>query len=226
MISTFVLCRVSMIDLTFIYDKDDHAAAWTNDYVFNQLIPYIGNKRKLLGLIQRAIAKTDVRADATFLDMFAGSGVVSRMAKRMNFRVIANDWEPYANEINKCYIECNIPPRFKHFGGYEKVIAHLNELAPVEDWVTKHLCPSDDETYDIRKDRMFYTRSNGMKIDAIRIEVERWEKENLINTSERACLLAPMLYQVCYTSNTSGVFKGFHNGWGGTNQDSFVPYSF
>jgi adenine-specific DNA-methyltransferase len=24
-----------------------------------------------------------------------------------------------------------------------------------------------------------------------------------------------MLYQACYTSNTSGVFKGFHNGWGG-----------
>lgn len=204
-----------MIDLTFIYDKDDHAAAWTSDYVFNQLIPYIGNKRKLLSLIQHAIAKTDVRADATFLDVFAGSGVVSRMAKRMNFRVIANDWEPYANEINKCYIECNVPPSFKHFGGYEKAIAHLNGLAPVEDWVTKHLCPSDDEKFDICKDRMFYTRSNGMKIDAIRIGIERWEKEDLINVAERACLLAPMLYQACYTSNTSGVFKGFHNGWGG-----------
>ena len=24
-----------------------------------------------------------------------------------------------------------------------------------------------------------------------------------------------MLYQACYTSNTSGVFKAFHNGWGG-----------
>ncbi len=27
--------------------------------------------------------------------------------------------------------------------------------------------------------------------------------------------MAPLIYQACYTSNTSGVFKGFHNGWGG-----------
>ena len=32
---------------------------------------------------------------------------------------------------------------------------------------------------------------------------------------EEACLLAPLVYQACYRSNTSGVFKGFHNGWGG-----------
>ena len=37
----------------------------------------------------------------------------------------------------------------------------------------------------------------------------------LLSSLEMSCLLAPMLYQACYTSNTSGVFKGFHNGWGG-----------
>jgi adenine-specific DNA-methyltransferase len=62
---------------------------------------------------------------------------------------------------------------------------------------------------------MFYTRANGMAIDAMRIQIERWENEGAIDTYERACLLAPMLYEACYTSNTSGVFKGFHNGWGG-----------
>jgi adenine-specific DNA-methyltransferase len=37
----------------------------------------------------------------------------------------------------------------------------------------------------------------------------------MLTPQEEDCLLAPLLYQACYTSNTSGVFKGFHNGWGG-----------
>ena len=32
---------------------------------------------------------------------------------------------------------------------------------------------------------------------------------------EKAVLLASLLYAVSYVSNTSGVFKGFHRGWGG-----------
>ena len=203
-----------MADRQFEYEKEDHSAAFTNDFVFNQLIPYIGNKRKLLGLIQEAIIKTDVK-NGTFLDCFAGSGVVSRMAKKMGYRVLCNDWEPYALEINRCYIEGTTPPLFQPFGGYEQAIAMLNALEPVEGWVARHLCPSDDTNYDILRDRMFYTRANGMMLDAIRAKINEWEDGHLIDSSEKASLLAPLLYQTCYTSNTSGVFKGFHNGWGG-----------
>lgn len=204
-----------MLEYRFTYTKDDHAAAWTNDYVFHQLIPYIGNKRKLLGLIQQALAKTNNMHSGVFFDAFAGSGVVARMAKKLGYTVIANDWEPYATQINRCYIECNQAPSFAALGGYEAAIAYLNQLPPVEGWITKHLCPTDDQHYNIQTDRLFYTRVNGMRIDAMRAQIEAWEQQNLINQLEKACLLAPMLYQTCYTSNTSGVFKGFHNGWGG-----------
>ncbi len=207
-----------MTEQSFTYDRDDHSAAWTSDYVFNQLIPYIGNKRKLLGLIQLAIAKTEVKPSSTFLDVFAGSGVVSRMAKKMFFRVITNDWEPYAKEINNCYIFCNKAPDFADLGGYHSTLQMLNDLPPIEDWITKHLCPSNDDQYDIQKDRMFYTRSNGMKLDAMRLQIKQWEDSGHITSIEKSCLLAPMIYQACYTSNTSGVFKGFHNGWGGQTQ--------
>ncbi len=204
-----------MTDPAFIYEKEDHAAAWTSDYVFHQLIPYIGNKRKLLGLIQLAIAKTITRPPGIFFDVFAGSGVVARMAKKMGYQVIANDWEPYALEINRCAIECNQMPAFNATGGYEATIHTLNTLPPIIDWITRHLCPSSDENHDTERDRLFYTRSNGMIIDAIRTQILEWEQSGAINQLEKACLLAPMLYQACYTSNTSGVFKGFHNGWGG-----------
>lgn len=197
------------------YDRKKHSAARTEDYVFNQLIPYIGNKRKLLSLIKHVIKHTQTIPGSTFLDLFAGSGVVSRLAKTMGYRVIANDWEPYAREINSCYIECNLEPDFNALGGYDAALDYLNNLPPRIDWVTDHLCPRDDENYDIKIDRMFYMRKNGVRIDAIRHEIQQWSDAGIINDNEKACLLASLLYQVCYTSNTSGVFKGFHNGWGG-----------
>jgi adenine-specific DNA-methyltransferase len=196
------------------YDRKHHAAAHTSEYLFNQLIPYIGNKRKLLKLIEQAIQQASPKK-GTFLDLFAGSGVVSRMAKLLGYRVISNDWEPYAQAINRCYIVCNRPPKFESLGGYEKAIDRLNRLPAKVGWITEHLCPRDDTNYDIRADRMFYMRKNGMRIDAIREEIAAWKDAGRLIDTEEACLLAPLVYQACYRSNTSGVFKGFHNGWGG-----------
>lgn len=198
-----------------VYNRKRHAAAKTADYIFNQLIPYIGNKRKLLGLIADALRTTGSKRPATFLDLFSGSGVVSRLAKTLHYQVISNDWEPYAEAINTCYISCNTAPPFASLGGLERTIQILNELEPRCDWVTEHLCPRDDAHYDAATDRLFYMRKNGMRIDAIRHQISQWSAAGLINPHEEACLLAPLLYQACYTSNTSGVFKGFHNGWGG-----------
>lgn len=198
-----------------VYQRNTHAANTTSDFCFNQLIPYIGNKRRLLDLIQNALIRTGEARGRAFVDLFSGSGVVARLAKTLGYRVIANDWEPYTRSINTSYIACNRPPLFKRLGGYEKAVSQLNALPPRADWVTEHLCPRDDEHYDVQRDRMFYMRKNGMRIDAIRHQIATWRSEGAINTVEECCLLAPLLYQTCYRSNTSGVFKGFHKGWGG-----------
>ncbi|ATE63038.1 DNA adenine methylase [Rhizorhabdus dicambivorans] len=198
------------------YDRRLHAARSTDHYVFNQLIPYIGNKRKLLPLIGRAVTASGVAAGGSFLDLFAGSGVVARFAKTLGFRVIANDWEPYAEAINRCHVGGNAAPRFGA-RSYAEMLGQLNALPPTAGWVTDHLCPDDDEALEIGRDRMFYMRKNGMRIDAIREEIARLEASGAIDADQAACLIAPLLYQCCYTSNTSGVFKGFHAGWGGSN---------
>lgn len=146
----------------------------TSDFVFNQLIPYIGNKRKLLDLIAEALGHTQKDKEPAFLDLFAGSGVVSRLAKTLGYRVIANDWEPYSKVINNCYIGCNAQPQFAQLNGYDQAIDILNNLPPRVDWVTDHLCPRDDVQYDVEVDRMFYMRKNGMRIDAIRHQILEW----------------------------------------------------
>ena len=78
----------------------------------------------------------------------------------------------------------------------------------------KHLCPTDDEKLNHEKDRLFFMRKNGMKIDAMRELISKWVEEDKISQTEFSYLMASLLYSVSYVSNTSGVFKGFHRGWG------------
>lgn len=183
-------------------------------YLRHQLIPYIGNKRKLLSMIRSAVEATGLKS-GVFCDLFAGSGVVSRLAKRMGFRVVSNDWEPYTEKINLACIESNRPPEFTILGGIDSAFQKLNELPPVCGYIARHYCPADDENPDFERERMFYTQENGQRIDAIREEIGSWRVSGLIDRTEEAVLLAPLIYQASYCSNTSGVFKGFHRGWGG-----------
>ena len=68
---------------------------------------------------------------------------------------------------------------------------------------------------------MFYTQHNGRRIDAIREQISRWRADGMIDADEESVLLAPLIYQASYCSNTSGVFKGFHNGWGGATKTAW-----
>lgn len=186
----------------------------TDPYLTDQLIPYIGNKRKLLMMILSAVERTGLR-EGTFCDFFAGSGVVSRLAKSAGFRVISNDWEPYSKVLNFAYIQTNVPPSFEGLGGLSSAIRQLNSLPPVRGYIASHYCPENDEYPDLELERMFYTQENGRRIDAIREQIELWKNSGTINEQEEAVLLAPLIYQASYCSNTSGVFKAFHRGWGG-----------
>ncbi len=196
------------------YKASDHAAVRTEEYLFNQLFPYIGNKRKLLPLIWGAILQTGIM-NGLFVDFFSGSGVVSRLAKKNGFKVISNDWEPYSYFYNHAYIEQNKYPLFKEFGGLEKTYEYLNNLEGIHGYISESYCPWSDKNPDVKKERMFFTHKNGMKIDAMREKIFQWERAEKINLYEKSILLASFLYSVSYVSNTSGVFKGFHNGWGG-----------
>ena len=110
-----------------VYHKRRHAARTTDEYLFHQLVPYLGNKRRLLHLILEALESTgtlkreDGRAPI-FADFFAGSGVVSRLARQNGYRVIANDWEPYSHALNHAVLACTDAPAFKELGGYQKAI--------------------------------------------------------------------------------------------------------
>ena len=209
-----------------VYHKRRHAARTTDDYLFHQLVPYLGNKRRLLHLILAALEQTGTLNSKSskngkppiFADLFAGSGVVSRLARQNGYRVIANDWEPYSHALNHALLACVEAPDFAGLGGYQAAIDQLNSLPEQAGWVTRNLSPRDDDFYDPARDRLFFKRRNGMRIDAIRNQIMQWQHQGLITPLEMSALLAPVLYSASFVSNTSGVFKSFHQGWGGKTQ--------
>lgn len=65
-------------------------------YLNEQIITYLGNKRKLLPLILQATEPKN----KICLDLFSGSGVVARLFKENGAsKVIANDLEDYSRVI-------------------------------------------------------------------------------------------------------------------------------
>jgi len=206
-----------------------------SEYLTRQIIAYIGNKRKLLGLILKAIQQTGIEAGAgaKFFDVFAGSGVVSRLAKALNFEVFTNDWEYYSYIISNCYLKTNRSDIAKLFGSEEKfqlLLDKINTLpAPEagEEYISKYYAPKEDDidAVDYKTERLFYTHQNALNIDKIRNFIDK--EYPLNNSSEnnlriRNILLAELLYEAATHTNTSGVFKACHKGFGGHNKDALT----
>jgi adenine-specific DNA-methyltransferase len=202
-------------------------------YLTAQIIPYIGNKRKLLGLIQRAIyqAVGNDTGRLTFLDLFSGSGVVSRLAKYLGFEVYANDWEHYSYIINFAYLCINrgdLRGMYGGRGGIAGARLYLNTLAPPspgEEYIARYFCPKNDSAPDYRTERLFYTRENGIFIDKVRNEIEALYPEepfcnDTVRGKEKTLLVALLLHGAATHTNTSGVFKAYHKGFGGLSQDA------
>ena len=77
------------------------------EFLQNQLITYIGNKRALLDFIGTGLSQVQARLgkkQLTCLDLFAGSGIVSRYLKQYASAITVNDLEEYSGIINRCYL--------------------------------------------------------------------------------------------------------------------------
>jgi adenine-specific DNA-methyltransferase len=207
-------------------------------YLTRQLIAYIGNKRALLPLLNRVLSGLvgggSRRSSApVFLDPFAGSGSVSRLARYLGCRVLANDWECYAYVLNYAHLcvgEREARQLFRAQGGPECILAELNALGePAEEdrYISRYYAPARTEDADYRRERLFYTRENALIIDAIRGRIEALYpgsagEGDAANrpVKEKMLLLAALLYQCATHTNTSGVFKACHKGFGGHGGDA------
>ncbi len=199
-----------------------------NKYLKENLIAYIGNKRRLLPFIENVfldILDKDKNIK-TALDLFAGSGSVSRLLKTLDLEVYSNDWEYYSYILNYAHIQINIEDTknmFIHTGGLENTIETINNIDRIKNkdrYISKFYSPKNDYNPDLKNERLFYTQYNGTKIDIIRHNIEELYKNNAINQKEYFYLIASLIYEAATHTNTSGVFKAFHSGFGGRNKDA------
>jgi len=199
-------------------------------YLTEQLIAYIGNKRSLLPFLH-AILRDLPRepSRSVFLDPFAGSGSVSRLARLMGFGVRSNDWEYYSWVINSCHIGVGareLDSLFAAAGGFERIRDDLNGLPALPEdqaYIARHYAPRETARADWRTERLFYTRENAQVIDAVRSRIEQLYPGVPTDpraAKEKAVLLAPLLYEAATHTNTSGVFKACHRGFGGHGGDA------
>ena len=76
-------------------------------YLESQLITYIGNKRSLLEFIGQGVSVVQNKLNKdklTCIDVFSGSGIVSRYLKQYSSVIAVNDLEKYSCIINECYL--------------------------------------------------------------------------------------------------------------------------
>jgi adenine-specific DNA-methyltransferase len=205
-------------------DRELEEAVYENEeYLTQQLITYIGNKRALLGfigdgvkIVQKKLGKTKLK----IFDVFSGSGVVSRFFKQYSNLLITNDLEKYAALINQCYLTNISSINLKELKSIYRYLLNSAKNNLQSGIIRESYAPKDEKNIKV-DDRVFYTIRNAMYIDTIRQSI------NNVPENYKKYFLGPLLSEASIHANTSGVFKGFYKNretgigqFGGHNQDA------
>jgi len=96
-----------------------------------------------------------------FLDLFAGTGIISYNFKNICKCVNSNDLEEYS------YIICTSLLKCTYSNELQDIINEANLLDPIEGLIYKNFSPNNN------CERMFFTNKNAKKIDSIRIYIDK-----------------------------------------------------
>lgn len=201
-------------------------AAENEDFLSQQLITYIGNKRALLEFIGKGVDIVRKRLNKNRIssfDVFSGSGVVSRYLKKYSKKIITNDLEEYSSLINKCYLSNRSTVDFALLDHWmDWLHAGLTPDNLKEGFIRELYSPKDINAIK-PQERCFYTPRNAMYLDTARNLIEQ------VPEQIQHFFMAPLLSEASVHANTSGVFKGFYKNtetgigqFGGTKKDALV----
>lgn len=187
------------------------------EYLQSQLITYIGNKRALLSFIGEAVKIVQTKLGKeklNSLDIFAGSGIVSRYLKQFSNSVTVNDLENYSCIINRCYLanksELNITKLEELYNQLkekiERKMADLESSGRFKDagFISQLYAPNDEEKI-LPEERCFYTPYNAAYLDVARQLID-----STIPDEYKDFFIAPLLSEASIHANTAGIFKGFY----------------
>lgn len=192
----------------FMQDCENIQIEENKDFLTTQIITYLGNKRSLIGKIEKEIELISRKLGIEKLvcaDLFSGSGIVARMLKKRSSKLIVNDLENYSSVINSCYLINKKDFSREECEYLRKKIEESCRLEKLPGIISMNYAPQDDN--NIKKgERVFYTHQNAVLIDTYRTLIDKIvPDENL-----KKFFLAPLITEASIHVNTSGVFKGFY----------------
>ena len=182
---------------------------------------FIGGKSNLLNDIHNVITQSTVNVN-TIIDIFSGSGVVSSFFKENNYNVIGNDIMYFSYVLSRGTTALNYVPTFSNLG-ITNPIDYLNNLDIAdtninldECFIYQNYSPHEDIT------RMYFQNDNAIKIDIIRITIEKWFSSHLITEDEYFYLLSALISAVPYVSNIAGVYGAYLKHWDARTNNSLT----
>lgn len=156
---------------------------------------YIGSKFQLLDwLTSTIIEKVGSIEDKTFVDLFAGTGIVSYHFRKLGAKVISNDVELYSSIITHAFT-CSV---------YSLKCQEILDTLQSELDESQHLETVGLITtlYSPEGDRQFFTVDNAKRIDYIRKRIEELE----LTKDEYMFILASLLVSADMVSNVPAVY--------------------
>lgn len=206
-----------------------NTSAENTDFLQEQLITYIGNKRALLPFIEQGVKIVQKQLNKQKLDcidIFSGSGIVARFLKQYSNTLFVNDLELYSTIINKCYLsnksqidEAKLRSLFTSLN--EKIQNRMKQLEQERKngtykhpgFISELYAPADSNNIK-KSERCFYTPYNANFLDVARQLID-----SEIPEEYKPFFIAPLLSEASIHANTAGIFKGFYkNSKTGTGQ--------
>lgn len=171
---------------------------------------YLGCKKKLCFKLL-TICKNHIGAidDLSFADLFAGTGAVGYFMKDHTKQIISNDFEYFSYVINNALLRCHYSEKLKN------IIETLNSVELKEGLITNNYSPKS--IYE----RKYFTIENAKKCDAIRIKIENYYNDKIIDIYEYYFLIASLLISIDKVANTTSVYGSYLKKFKKTSLDVF-----
>jgi len=173
-------------------------------FVLQPMFTYLGNKRKLIDEIEKAVVEvkqTLGKDRLRVLDGFTGSTVVARMLATHASELHTNDLELYSWVAAKCFLERPTDEQAERVRHHIETMNQLRTFAPGV--ISENYAPQDTQNVQTGE-RCFFTHENALRVDT-------WRKyvEDRVEPDVRHWCLCPILIQMSLKANTYGHFKAF-----------------
>lgn len=196
---------------------------------------YIGSKYSLIHNISSLIEE-HIPDKKRALDLFSGTSTVAQQLKLLGFETYANDWQYYSFITASSYLAFDDYPDFKrllentniaeqfhsrratstftvHSVHNRAQVSQANNAFKVL-WYLENLEGKEGSFYHEYCEggsagRLYYSRENGKKIQAIGDQISAWKNQGFLSEQEHYWLRASLVESADRIANTASVYGAF-----------------